>query len=117
MNPSRLASLVVFTAVLLFFGSPQLRADDAPASLDDVHKVLLQAAGDSADAPPPVDQQKELLGQALKMIRTLPHVYHGELKRAAQEVEAALDELSKGDSAHKARSDILDADDLIRSIM
>jgi hypothetical protein len=117
MNPSRLASLVVFTVVLLFFGAPQLRADDTPPSLDDVHKVLLQAAGDSADSPPPVDQQKELLGQALEMIHKLPHVYHGELRHAAQDVEAALVELGNGDGAHKARHDILDADDLIKSIM
>ncbi len=117
MNPSRLSSLVVFTLVLVFFGSPQLRADDTPPSLDDVHKVLLQAAGDSADAPPSADQQKALLGQALDMIHQLPHVYHGELKQAAREVEAALDEIGNGDAAHKARSDILDADDLIKSIM
>jgi len=117
MNPSRLFSLVVFTIGLALFGSPQLRADDTPPSLDDVHKVLVEAAGDSSDAQPPVDQQKELLGQALEMIRKLPHVYHGELRHAAQDVEAALVEIGNGDGAHKARSDILDADDLIKSIM
>jgi len=115
MNPSRLFSLVVFTLVLFFFGSPQLRADDTPPSLDGVHQLLVQAAGDSADSPPA--DQKELLGQALHMIHQLPHVYHGVLAQAARDVESALDELANGDGAHKARHDILDADDLIKSIM
>ena len=93
----------------------QLRADDTPPSLDGVHQLLVQAAGDSADAPP--DNQKELLGQAAHMIRQLPHVYHGALNQAERDIEAALDELASGDAAHKARHDILDADDLIRSVM
>jgi len=118
MNPLRLSSLIASAVAVLLFASSPLRADDGnPPSLEDVHKILKQAAGDSEDTAPPPDQQKALVSQALDMIHKLPHVYHGELKKAARDLEAALDELANGDAAHKARSDILDADDLIRSIM
>jgi hypothetical protein len=118
MNPLRLSSLIASAVAVLLFVSSPLRADEGnPPSLDQVHKLLQQAAGDSGDAAPPPDQQKALVSQAIEMIRQLPHVYHGELRKASAELEAALDELNGGDAAHKARSDILDADDLIRSIM
>ncbi len=118
MNPLRLSSLIVSAVALLLFVSSPLRADDGnPPSLDQVHKVLQQAAGDSEDSAPAPDQQKALVGHAIEMIHRLPHIYHGELRKATAELEAALDELASGDAAHKARSDILDADDLIRSLM
>ena len=59
----------------------------------------------------------QLLNSALKMLRKIPHVYHGQLRAAAQSINAALDELSTGDAAHKARQDIFDADDDIKSVM
>jgi hypothetical protein len=95
---------------------PQSWADDGSVTLGDVHQILLQAAG-SPDNPTPADQQKDLLGKARDMMRHLPHVYRGQLKRAQEDVEAALDELANGDPAHKVREDIFDADDLIKSIM
>ena len=36
---------------------------------------------------------------------------------AARSINAALSELAKGDPAHKAKEDIYDADDQIKSIM
>jgi len=111
----RLAGLLIVASFIAF--SP-VRADDTPpASLQDVHQILLQAAGYEADTPPTPDQQRDLLGQALKMIRTIPHVYHGQLNQASRDIEAALTELAQGDPAHKVRNDIFDADDLIKAIM
>jgi hypothetical protein len=118
MNPLRLSSLMTSAVAALLIASSHVCADEGnPASLADVHKLLQQAAGDSADTAPAPDQQKALIAQALEMIHHVPHVYHGELKHAARDLEAALDELAGGNTADKARSDILDADDLIRSIM
>ena len=118
MNPSRFYSLIASAVAVLLFACSPLRADDSnPPSLAEVHKLLQQAAGDSEDTAPPPDQQKAFVSQAIKMIRQLPHIYHGELRAATADLEAALNELAGGDAAHKARSDILDADDLIRSIM
>jgi hypothetical protein len=53
----------------------------------------------------------------LKMIDQIPHVYNGELKAASRDINAALNELSQGDPANKAREDIFNADDEIKSIM
>jgi hypothetical protein len=118
MSLSRISFLIASAVAVLLFASSPLRADEGgPGSLDEVHKILRQAVGDSEDSAPAPDQQKALVGRALDMIHRLPHVYHGELIKASRDLEAALDELTRGDAAHKARSDILDADDLIRSIM
>ena len=107
-----LGAALVFAPALM----PQSRADDGSVTLQDVHEILLQAAG-TPDNPTTPDQQKDLLGKARDMMRHLPHVYHGQLKHAQEDVEAALNELSTGDPAHKVREDIFDADDLIKSIM
>jgi hypothetical protein len=117
MNQSRVSGLVALVVVGILFVFPSRLFAGTPASLDDVHHVLQQAAGVNADTPPTIDQQKELLGQAIKMIHSIPHVYHGQLKQVDRDINAALNELSSGDGAHKARTDILDADDLIKSIM
>ena len=116
MNTSRLVGLVTLVAITVFVFPSRSWADN-PASLKDVHDILMQAAGDNPDSMPPVDQQKSLLGDALKKIHHIPHVYHGDLNRASRDVEAALNELSNGDAAHKARHDILDAADLIKELM
>jgi hypothetical protein len=89
---------------------------DHPATLTDIHNLLLQAAGQS-DNPPTIDEQTELLNKALKMILHFPHVYHGQLKAASRSIDAALNELANGDAAHKARADIFEADDRIKAIM
>jgi hypothetical protein len=109
-----------FTLLLagfLFAVLPLHADDDGPASLEDVHKTLLQAAGYQADTPPTPDQQEQLLNSALKMLRKIPHVYRGQLRLAARSINNALNELSNGDPAHKAREDIFDADDQIKSVM
>ncbi len=115
----RLLAVIVFVGSGLFLGSAtKSSADDAQvATLSDIHKVLQQAAGDSPDDTPAFADQSKFLNQALQMIRTVPHVYHGQLKAATRDIDAALDELGKGDPAHKARELILDADDQIKSIM
>jgi hypothetical protein len=108
----------VLVGTLLLFASRLFADDDDNVpSLADVHKILLQAAGYEADTPPTPDQQKQLLGDALKMLRKIPHVYHGQLNLARRDIEAALSELSTGDAAHKARSDIFDADDIIKGLI
>jgi len=118
MKSARVSSLMASAMATLLFVAAPLRADDSnPPSLVGVHQLLRQAAGDSDDTAPPPDQQKALVGQAIKMIRQLPHIYHGELRAATVDLEAALNELAAGDAAPKARSDILEADDLIRTIM
>lgn len=119
MNKLRLLVLlhVLVAGIFLGWSCPAVAHDSHIGTLADVHKILLQAAGYNSDTPPTVNEQKELLTKALKMIRTIPHVYHGELKSATQSINAALSELSNGDPAHKAREDIFDADDKIKSIM
>jgi hypothetical protein len=117
MNQSRVSSLIALVVVgILFVCSPRLFAN-ASGSLEDVHKILQQAAGVNADTPPTADQQKELLAEAIKLIHSIPHVYHGQLRQADRDINAALDELASGDKAHKARQDIFDADDVIKSLM
>jgi hypothetical protein len=113
MNSSfiRGAGLAVITLVLL--GSPGLRADE-PASFDDVHHLLQEAAGDP-DSPPSADQRKDDLGKAIRELDRLPHVYHGRLAKAKQLVQGVIDELSSAD-ASKVRSDILEADDRIKAL-
>jgi hypothetical protein len=115
----RLLGILFGIVAVLFFAlsSPVLGDNGNAATLSDVHKTLLQAAGYDADTPPTPDEQVKLLNQALKQIRTIPHVYHGQLKEATRLINAALNELSNGDPAHKAREDIFDADDQIKSIM
>jgi hypothetical protein len=101
-----------------FLTSFPLRADNpVPATPDDVHKILREALGDGPDSAPPPEQQRALVSKALKVIERVPHVYHGELMRAAQDMSAALEDLARDGGASKARGEILDADDLIRSIM
>ncbi len=120
MHKSRFTGLLLLVVTGIFFSIASAVGDDAnPApSLTEVHN-LLQQAGDAykADAPPVAAQQTELLNKALKMLAQLPHVYHGQLKAAARSIEAALSEIASGDTAHKAKGDIYDADDAIKSIM
>ena len=98
--------------------SSLVHADDTNgATLTDVHKVLLQAAGYQTDTPPTSDEQTALLQKALKMLKDIPHVYHGQLKHAAQDINSALSELADGDKAHKARELIFDADNEIKAVM
>jgi len=111
-------SLLFFVITGIFFSSSvAFGDDDNPATLADVHKILLQAAGYQSDTPPTSDEQTELLNKALKMIAKIPHAYHGQLKAATRDINAALSELSNGDPAHKAKEDIYDADDQIKAIM
>jgi len=117
MNPSRLAGLVVFTVLLAFLSSSRSWADDGSASLKDVHDILLAAAGDGPDNAPPIEKQKTLLGDALKDLRHIPHIYHGKLNEARRDIESALNELSSADTASRARHDILDAADVIKGLM
>lgn len=51
------------------------------------------------------------------MLKDIPHVYHGQLKHAAQDINSALSELADGDKAHKARELIFDADNEIKAVM
>ncbi len=109
-------AVLILTASSFFYSCA--RADDnPPATLADVHKILLQAAGYQSISEPTPAQQTELLKKALTMIEQIPHVYHGQLKGATRSINAALSELSNGDPAHKAKEDIYNADDLIKSIM
>lgn len=119
MNRSRVSSLIVLVIVAALFGfsSRVIANENSASSLHDVHEVLLQAAGDQPDNMPSGDQQTELLHKAIKMLRTVPHVYHGQLRTATRDINAALNELSTGDAGHKVRSLILDADDQIKSVM
>ena len=118
MKPARFPHLIVFVIAGCLFTSPALFGDDAnPATLADVHKILLQAAGYQSDTPPTPAEQTELLQKALKGIHEIPHVYRGQLKAASRSIEDALVELEKGDPAHKVKEDIYDADDKIKSIM
>ena len=118
MNFSRVCSPAALTVAGLILVSLPVRADDAgPATPEQVHKVLREALGDGPDTAPPAAQQRDLVAKALKLIQRVPHVYHGELMRAAQDLSTALEDLGRPDGASKARGDILDADDLIRGIM
>jgi hypothetical protein len=116
MNLLRVAGASVFALIMAFPALPVLRAE-SPALLPDVHKLLQQAAGDSPDSVPAADQQRALLEQALDLIHHIPHVYHGELKQATRDIETALNEVSSGDPTQHARSDILEADDLIKALI
>jgi hypothetical protein len=119
MKTSRGFRLLMCLIIGGFCSLPSLvRADDTSGStLTDVHKVLLQAAGYQADTPPTSDEQTALLQKALKMIKGVPHVYRGQLKRATQDINSALSELADGDKAHRARELIFDADNEIKAIM
>lgn len=118
MKKTRFASLLLFVIAAISFSFPAAFGDDAnPATLADVHKILLQAAGYESDTPPTPAEQTELLDKALKMIHQIRHTYHVQLKAATRSINAALSELGSGDPAHKAKEDIYDADDLIKSIM
>jgi len=118
MKKAHILRLLLLVIMGIPFGFSATYGDDVnPATLADVHKILLQAAGYQSDTPPTAAQQTELLEKALKMIKDVPHVYHGQLKAAARSINAALTELGSGDAAHKARQDIFDADDQIKSIM
>ncbi len=116
MNSSRAcgwAALVVAGGLLACL---PVRADDAsPATPEDVHRILREALGDGPDSAPPPDEQHKLVEKALATLRRVPHVYHGELLRAAQDLDKALEDLTKDPGV--ARGDILDADELLRSIM
>lgn len=107
----------VIVGAVLAFSSRLFANENNVGSLHDVHEILLQAAGYQADTPPTTDQQTELLHKAIKMLRTVPHVYHGQLRIATRDINSALDQLATGDAGHKARSLILDADDQIKSVM
>ncbi len=101
-----------------FLACSPLRADDAgPATPEDVHRILREALGDGPDSAPPPGEQRKLVDKALTTLRHVPHVYHGQLMRAAQDLDKALEALSRPDGVNVARGDILDADELLRSIM
>ncbi len=95
MNPSRRAGCVLFVVVALCFSSHVRAADNGPVTLEDIHKVLVQAAGE-VGSPPPAAQQKQLLAEALKMIRHAPMDAHRPLRQATREIEGALEQLSRG---------------------
>jgi hypothetical protein len=118
MTQIRLLGFALGIASVFFFSASSAHGDAAGnATLSDIHKTLLQAAGYNSDTPPTQDQQVQLLNEALEQLHDVPHVYHGQLKEAARLINAALSELSNGDPAHKAREDIFGADDQIKSIM
>jgi hypothetical protein len=104
----------VVVVILVLLGSPGLRADGT-ASFDDVHHLLLQAAGD-LDSPPAPDERKKDLSQAMDDLNHIPRVYHGKLARVRQAVQAIIDELSSADPS-KVRSDILEADDTVKTFI
>jgi predicted HAD superfamily Cof-like phosphohydrolase len=104
----------VVVVILVLLGSPGLRAAGT-ASFDDVHHLLQQAAGE-ADSPPTLDERTKDLSQALEDLAHIPHVYHGRLARVRQEVQAVIDELSSADPS-KVRSDILEADDTVKTLI
>jgi hypothetical protein len=110
---------LLFLTLAGFFPSlPSVRADDdSPATLAGVHHLLLEAAGYQNPTPPSPEEQTELLKKALHIMEGLPPVYHGHLAKAKRSVEAALSELGEGDRAGRAKEDIYDADDQIKSIM
>ena len=123
MTISRLSNWLLCLTVSIFLGltCPVFANDDDDGgrtpTLADIHKILLEAAGYQSDTPPTAAEQTVLLDKALAMLKKIPPVYHGQLKVAKASIEAALSELSTGDTAHKAKGDIYDADDAIKSIM
>ena len=118
MNKSHFVRLLLLVTAGVFLSFPAAFGDDGHvATLGDIHKVLLEAAGYHSDAPPTIAEQTDLLNKALKMMEELPHVYHGHLAAAKRSIDAALNELEGGDGANKAKGDIYDADDQIKSIM
>ena len=112
-----MASWLLCVIISILVGTTSLAHEGGTATLADVHKILLKAAGYQSDTPPTPAEQTQLLNKALEMLQKVPHVYHGELQKAAMSIEAALNELSTGDTAHKAKGDIYDADDAIKSVM
>jgi len=125
----RFLGLLLLVITGLFFTVPSAFGDDPIAStpsLEAVHKLLQQAGGYQAATPPPIPQQTELLHQALKMISDITHApqvaapprgYLRQLNAATRAINAALAELASGDTAHKTKGDIFDADDFIKSLM
>jgi len=129
MHTPRLLGLLLFVLTGFFFSIAPVIGDETtapPASLDAIHKLLQQAGGYQADAPPPPAKQTELLNQANKMISDLEHApqtappprgYFRQLRDATRSINAALQEIGTGDTAHKAKGDIFDADDIVKSLM
>jgi hypothetical protein len=120
MHKSRVLGLSLLVVTGLFFSCASAMGDDnAVPSFEAVHALLQQAADAyKADTPPVPAQQVELLNKAAKMLGQIPRGgYHGQLKAAIRSVEAAIDEINTGDTAHKAKEDIYDADDAVKSIM
>ena len=113
MKSSFIANAVVITVLLLV--SPGLRADEGTGSLDKAHHLLQAAAGEPGE-PPSSDEQKKDLDGAMKEFKDLPKVYHGKLARAKQSLQAVIDEQSSADPS-KVRSDILEVDDMVRTLM
>jgi hypothetical protein len=59
-----------------------------------------------------------LLKKAMQMLTQIPKGgYHGQLVAARRSVESALSELSTGDTAHRARGYIYDADEEVKACM
>ena len=120
MKPTRMFAPLLFVTIMFFSFPHEAVGDDAPsggATLADVHKTLLQAAGYQSTTPPTIAEQSALLHKAIQMLHEIPHVYHGQLKHASQDINAALTELEGGDAAHKAKQLIYSADDEIKSVM
>ncbi len=92
------------------------RADVGGPTLNDVHQLLIKAAGDAGD-PPAADQQKAFVNQALVLMNKNPLIYYPNTMRIKRELQTIVDDLSTGGSNHQARGDILDADDKVRSLM
>jgi hypothetical protein len=126
MNKLRLPAVFIFLSVAIFFSLQPVMADDpaadnsggndqqSPATLVDVHKLLQQAGDYQGDTPPP--KQADLLNQALKEMHRIHHT-HGQMKQAVDDINAALSELTSGNNPAKVKSDIQEADDIVRQLM
>ncbi len=120
MHKSRFFGMALLIATGIFFSFKPIKADDNPPPTFAAAHALLKQAADAykADTPPNPAQQTELLKKAQSILAQIPKGgYHGQLKAALRSVEEALTELSTGDTAHKAKEDIYDADDAVKACM
>jgi hypothetical protein len=102
-----------FVIFLAFAGWSTARAD--VPTLDGVHKVLQQAAGDSGDTAPPAAQQQELISKAIKMTQEYPGLKPKRKRPVLDLLDAALAAAQGGDPT-QARSKILEADDRVKEL-
>jgi hypothetical protein len=95
--------------------------DDTAAAkaMDQVHALLHQAWGESADTPPTNSERITLLTQAqtlLKKAPSSPAHFRRYRADALQDIASALAELKKGDPDKKAADYIHAADEEIRNL-